>query len=74
MTKFLLFKGQGWIFELRRVHVPTEAAHAAPVGGPGEGSLHGGGGGHAVHDVRRDLHPCVARHVRHGLHSLAATL
>ena len=75
MPKYISpFSGQGWISELRGVHVQTEAAHAAPVGEPGQGSLHGGGGGHAVHDVRRDLHPPGARHVRHRLHSLAAIL
>ena len=70
MMKCLPFQGQGWISQLCRVHVSPEAAHAGPV----EGSLHGGGGGDAVHDVGRDLHPRVAGHVRHRLRSLAAIL
>ena len=65
----MFLPGQGWLSELRRVHVPAEAAHAVTVG-----SLHGGGGGHAVHDVGSDLHPRGARqaHIRHRLHRLAA--
>ena len=68
--KCLPLKGQGWISQLCRVHVSTEAAHEDPV----EALLHGGGGGDAVHDVGRDLHPRGAGHVRHRLRSLTVTL